>query len=213
MLSGILILSKDFKGAESMSIPLPECLEAVKNSLSSINITTLEQLTLIDEASLLKVPGMNPRTVKELQEVMEENGLSLLKEPLHSFATSFMVYGNLKCDNAPKRRIIRDYLIVWWMKDANQLKNFVTENVVLNKIGSEKVRGIEALINNYPPIEEVVMSLEIKEILTHGKEAAAHGTVTFKSGQQVHFSEFYTFDSHKKEARINFITNYTLHSN
>lgn len=196
-----------------MSTPLPDTIgNSVKKRLFSINITSLEQLMMIDQHSLLKLHGIGPQAVKQLEEMMEENGLSMLKEPLHSFSAPFIVYGNLKCDNASKRRVIRDYIILLWMKETHQLTNLLTENVVMDKIGSDKLTGIDAIINSYDDEGKSVRSLEIKEILSHGKEGAAHGTVTFSNDKQIHFSEFYTFESHKKDARISFITNYTLHS-
>lgn len=194
-----------------MTTPIPKTVGKVaKGILDIVQLNTLEQLTKVDERSLLKLHGMGPKAIEKLKDSMEEINLSILDEPLHPFLTNFLVIGDLACDNAPKRRIIRDYLILLWMKNANQLSEVLNEEVEMNRINQAKVQGIEETIDFSSKNQMPIQSLEITEILSHGKEGAAHGRVTFTSGEPLHFAEFYTFDSHKKEARIKTITSYIL---
>lgn len=193
-----------------MTTPLPNIGKTAENALKTIHITTLEQLTLIDEHSLLKLHGMGPKAVKIIKEALKNNTLSLQEKPSHPFAASFVVIGDLKCDNAPKRRIIRDYLVLLWMENKNNLLEVITEDVSLHRVDTEPVQGIDAAVTTVNPEKEPLSSLEITRILSHGKEGAAHGVITFNTGAQVHFAEFYTFESNKKDARIKTITRYIL---
>lgn len=193
-----------------MQTPIPNISATVNQSFQKHNITSLEQLTNIDEKSLLMLHGVGPKTINTLKASLKEANLSMLEEPFHPFTTDFLVFGDLKCDNAPKRRIIRDYLIMLWMKDESRLGEVVNENVMINSIKQDSMEGIENLIKVINEEDESIISLEIPQILSHGKEGSAHGVVTFASGAQKYFAEFYQFESTKKDARIKRITRYTI---
>ncbi|WP_239748445.1 hypothetical protein [Mammaliicoccus sp. A-M2] len=55
-----------------------------------------------------------------------------------------------------------------------------------------------------------VSSLEIKTMLTHGKEASTHGTIILNSGEEIYFAEMYEFENHKKDAKVKAITSYII---
>ena len=102
-----------------MTTPIPKTVGKVaKGILDIVQLNTLEQLTKVDERSLLKLHGMGPKAIEKLKDSMEEINLSILDEPLHPFLTNFLVIGDLACDNAPKRRIIRDYFCLLYTSDA-----------------------------------------------------------------------------------------------
>lgn len=197
------------KGCIGMSNNIPNIGKPAKRALEHVNITRLEQLTQLDEKSLLSLHGVGPKAVDLLKTAMEKENISMLNEPFHPFSTDFIVLGDLKCDNAPKKRVIRDYLILLWMKDDTQLLEVINENVTVHQISHETIEGIDNLVQTIST-EEAIISLELSQLLTHGKEGAAHGVVTFQSGIQKHFAEFYVFESHKKDARIKSITRYVV---
>lgn len=193
-----------------MSTKLPNIGKTAKNALKTISINTLEQLTMIDEDSLLKLHGIGPKAVQIIKSALQDNGLTLRENPFHPFATNFLVIGDLKCDNAPKRRVIRDYLILLWMEDKNQLLEVVEEDVSLNCINIEPVQGLDAVMSLVYLSKQPLIALVITKILSHGKEGSAHGIAIFNTGIQVHFAEFYTFENNKKDARIKSITRYII---
>lgn len=193
-----------------MPTELPNIGKTAKNALKTISISTLEQLAMIDEDSLLKLHGIGPKAVRIIKTALQDSGLALREKPFHPFAANFLIIGDLKCDNAPKRRVIRDYLILSCMEDKKQLLEVVKEDVSLNSINNHFVQGIDAVMSTVHLVKEPLSSLEITRILSHGKEGAAHGTVTFNTGTQVHFAEFYTFENNKKDARIKSITRYII---
>ena len=94
------------------------------------------------------------------------------------------------------------------MQDQAQLTKYLSEEVIIETTNSENYYGRDAIISlrSVPP--EQISSLEIKQILSHGKYASAHGKVIKHDGKSIRFAEFQTFESHKKDARISHITIY-----
>lgn len=95
-----------------MSSPLPKIGKPAMNALHHINIKTIEDAARLDETTLLKIHGVGPKAVSILRDTLTEKGLKFAESNQLSFTPDFAVLGDLKCDNAPKRRIIRDFIIV-----------------------------------------------------------------------------------------------------
>lgn len=187
---------------------LPNIGRPARNALLTVNITELKQLTPFTAQDILKLHGVGPKAVEMLTKALEAEGLYFAEKAELPFSTPFMVVGDLGCDNAPKRRVVRDYLIASWMQDQAQLTKCLSEEVTIETTNSESHHGLEALISLRSVSPEQISSLEIKQILSHGKYASAHGKVTKHDGSTIHFAEFQTFESHKKDARISHITIY-----
>ena len=60
-----------------------------------------------------------------------------------------------------------------------------------------------------PKLPSQITALHIYNILTHGKEGAANGTVITADGQTHHWAYFIEFENHKKDARIKNISSYS----
>lgn len=187
---------------------LPNIGRPARNALLTVNITELKHLTQYTAQDILKLHGVGPKAVEMLTKALEAEGLYFAEKAELPFSTPFMVVGDLGCDNAPKRRVVRDYLIASWIQDQAQLMEYLSEKVMIETTKSENDYGRDALISlrSVPP--EQISSLEIKQILSHGKYASAHGKVTKHDGSTIRFAEFQTFESHKKDARISHITIY-----
>lgn len=177
---------------------LPKIGKPATNALNTINITTLEQVAQLDEHNLAKLHGMGPKAIGILKEALLEQGLSFsqLDEDLKN--VKFTVLGDLKCDNAPKRRIIRDIVIASIVGDEKCLTEWLTDDLVWNVPGSFELIGRKAFLEEINGHLQKVSSLEIKSMLTHGKEASTHGTIILNSGEEIYFAEMYEFENHKK---------------
>ncbi len=55
---------------------LPKISAPAQRALQSIGVTTLEQLTKVSEAELMKLHGMGPNALGKLREALKMNGLS-----------------------------------------------------------------------------------------------------------------------------------------
>lgn len=103
-------------------------------------------------------------------------------------------------------------VILWWMKDTAGVAELVHENVRIDAVLGNRLEGRKLLLDAVLAEEREVASLEFTQILSHGKEGAAHGVIRFSNGEQQHFADFYTFENNKKEARIQGITRYVIGS-
>ncbi|UXV32660.1 helix-hairpin-helix domain-containing protein [Mammaliicoccus sciuri] len=125
---------------------LPKIGKPATNALNKINVTTLEQVAQLDEHNLAKLHGMGPKAIGILKEALLEQGLSFsqLDEDLKN--VKFTVLGDLKCDNAPKRRIIRDIVSASLVGDEKYLNEWLTDDLVWKVPGSFELKGRKAFL-------------------------------------------------------------------
>ncbi|WP_152655499.1 DNA-directed RNA polymerase subunit alpha C-terminal domain-containing protein [Oceanobacillus sp. CFH 90083] len=193
-----------------MSNPLPKIGKPATNALHHINITTLEEVAKLDEKTLLKIHGVGPKAVKILEETLEEKGLSFADNHPLPFTLDFAVIGDLKCDNAPKRRFIRDFITGRAAGKEEILKDVITDDVTWHIINKEEIHGFSNFCEKVSTADYNISSVEIDRNLTHGKEGASHTTMTLNNGRQIHIADFFEFVSNKKDAKIKKITTYLM---
>ncbi|WP_218781634.1 DNA-binding protein [Paenibacillus sp. MY03] len=58
------------------SIPLPKTSRPAERAMNHVGITTLNQLTSVTEAELLRLHGMGPKAIRILKASLEEHGLT-----------------------------------------------------------------------------------------------------------------------------------------
>ncbi|MEK4299363.1 DNA-binding protein [Oceanobacillus sp. FSL W8-0428] len=191
-----------------MSSPLPKIGKPAMNALHHINIKTIEDAARLDETTLLKIHGVGPKAVSILRDTLTEKGLKFAESNQLSFTPDFAVLGDLKCDNAPKRRIIRDFIIGRAAGKEEILKDVLTEDVIWCVINREEIHGFLNFSQKVSETDYPVSSVEIAMNLTHGKEGASHTTMTLNDGRQIYIADFFGFASNKKDAKIKMITTY-----
>ena len=99
------------------------------------------------------------------------------------------------CDNAPKRRIIRDLNIAFAKGDVKTLAEQFHQDVEWEMIGDITISGFESVVEYLEKIKSSkAKTLELKQIISHGKHAAASGIITFKT-DKIAFHDFYEFSS------------------
>ncbi len=181
-----------------MSSPLPKIGKPAMNALHHINIKTIEDAARLDETTLLKIHGVGPKAVSILRDTLTEKGLKFAESNQLSFTPDFAVLGDLKCDNAPKRRIIRDFIIGRAAGKEEILKDVLTEDVIWCVINREEIHGFLNFSQKVSETDYPVSSVEIAMNLTHGKEGASHTTMTLNDGRQIYIADFFGFASNKK---------------
>lgn len=86
----------------------------------------------------------------------------------------------------------------------------VTDEIVWNIIGDKKVEGKEKFIEELEKMKsEKATELTIEQVLSHGKEGAANGTMKMKNGKKYAFSNFYIFKN-TKSTDLKSITSYVI---
>ncbi|WP_239775916.1 DNA-binding protein [Mammaliicoccus sp. K-M42] len=189
---------------------LPKIGKPATNALDKINVTTLEQVSKLDYHNLSKLHGVGPKAINILKEALNEQGMSFSKLDADLSDLEFTVLGDLKCDNAPKRRIVRDIVIASVVGDEHYLNEWLADDFIWIVPGEFELNGKAAFIEEINEHLQKVSSLEIASMLTHGKEASTHGTIINQTGETIHFAEIYEFENHKKDSKIKKITSYII---
>lgn len=193
-----------------MRSPLPKIGKPATNALQHINIKTLEDVAKLDEKTLLKIHGVGPKAVSILKDTLAEKGLNFADNNQLPFNPDFAVIGDLKCDNAPKRRIIRDFIIGRAAGKKEILKDVITDDVTWHIINKEEIHGFSNFCEKVSAADYNISSIGISSTLTHGKEGASNTTITLNNGRQIHIADFFEFASNKKDAKIQMITTYLM---
>lgn len=172
---------------------IPNIGKIAANALSSIGITELEHLNRIDKNNLLKIHGIGPKAANILKQSLTDSNLKFKQvEPL-PYSTDFAVLGSLECNNAPKREVIRDFIIASYKKDLHAVSDLCSED-----------------FNSHISLADKNLSaLEILTIITHGKEGAAEVIAVTADGKRDNFAYFINFENHKKNAKIKNVTIYS----
>ncbi|WP_099222643.1 nuclear transport factor 2 family protein [Listeria costaricensis] len=183
---------------------LPNIGRPAKQALASVQIHTLEDVARQSQANLGKLHGVGPKALRLLETALLEQGLQFAEQ------MDFIVVAPRDCENAPKKGIMRDYLIASGAVDRKRLTELLTADFIWRVPGEFEMAGRERFIEELERNKETVSSLVIDSIVSHGKEGVAHGTMTTTQGMHVYFADFFRFENHKKEARIQSITSYVL---
>lgn len=187
---------------------LPNIGKPATRALNGSGINCLEELRQVSAKSLLKLHGVGPKAILLLEVALGEAGLAFGPDLELPFDIDFLALGDLSCDNAPKRRVIRNYLLATWSQNAPATSDYLSLDASLTEAGNEKpLEGLDQVLTAYQA-SDAVRRLQIHQILSHGKEGAAHASLTLNSGQQIAFAEFYHFESHRKDAKLLKITRY-----
>lgn len=191
---------------------LPSIGKPAKHALKAIGITTLEQVSTLDKASLLKIHGVGPKALTILEKALKDQNLAFQLPSSDDTVpqTDFAVIGSLNCDNAPKRKIIRDYLIAAASGNLPLLNTILSDSFYWIVPGKQPLEGKDLFIKMIRKEQKELSTLEIKSILTHGKEGSAHGVLTTKTGDKVYFSDIIRFKNHQKNAPISEITSFII---
>ena len=98
------------------------------------------------------------------------------------------------CGNAPKRAFIRDFNVAFAQADIPTLLAAVTGDIRWDMVGDKVISGKEAFAAAMEDMKEHrATELIIDRIVTHGREAAASGTLVMENGRRYAFADMYTF--------------------
>jgi hypothetical protein len=116
------------------------------------------------------------------------------------------------CGNAPRKRVLLDWLTALASGDLDKVLGELSESIVWDIVGDRQVEGLDAArqyvlerMDGYPG-----KALRIDNIITHGTTAAANGTLVTKDGRSLAFCDVYTFTRASVTGKIRTITTYQL---
>lgn len=114
------------------------------------------------------------------------------------------------CGNSPKMEFLKKFNIAFAKGDLKFIIESVTDEIVWNIIGDQKIEGKEKFYQELEKMKSVkAKELIIDQILSHGKEGATNGIIKMQNGKKYAFSDFYKFKG-AKGATINSITSYVI---
>lgn len=99
------------------------------------------------------------------------------------------------CGNAPKKKIILDFNIAFAHGDVEGVLAFLSPGAIWEVVGDNTWSGtaeIQTALKGMGSIK--ARKLNIQQIITHGKDASAHGVMEFVEGR-IRFADFYEFTS------------------
>ena len=99
------------------------------------------------------------------------------------------------CDNAPKRRLIKDLNIAFAKADIPALLNFFHESIEWEMVNDKTISGIENVTAFLQTMQHYkAKKLVLEYVLSHGKLASTSGIMEY-GDKQIRFADFYEFTS------------------
>src|SRR5690606_1054033 len=100
------------------------------------------------------------------------------------------------CGNAPKKEIIAELNIAWAKADVIAITDFFHPEIEWEMVDEHNtIKGISQVTLFLENMKAApALALHLQTVITHGKYAAARGTLQFND-QEVRFHDFYEFSS------------------
>lgn len=96
------------------------------------------------------------------------------------------------------QKLLEEFNKAFSKNDTAFISDHVTDNIKWTAVGDFSVEGKEAFIKALKSMEsDEPLELEIKKIITHGKDAAVNGVMKTKGGKQYAFCDVYKFSGFK----------------
>ncbi len=113
-----------------------------------------------------------------------------------------------------KAKLLRDFNEAFAKNDVNFILENVSDNIVWNLVGDRAIEEKEAVQIALQEMQHIkTLDMTITRIVTHGKSAAANGSMKIKevSGKikTFGFADFYEFDGFK-DSKIRKMTSYVV---
>ncbi|MHA6251484.1 hypothetical protein [Oceanobacillus sp. CAU 1775] len=115
------------------------------------------------------------------------------------------------CGNAPRKFILRDLFLAIVERDNENILEIVAEDLIYEEVGKGQYEGVPALLER---VDEMVSNdidtLELIQIITHGKTAAVNGRLVTVDQKEIHFATIVMFASAGKQAKVKKMTSYII---
>lgn len=113
------------------------------------------------------------------------------------------------CGNAPRKAVVRDFLIALYQRDEPAVLDRLRDDVQWDVIGSTQLHGHQA-VESWLKTQPDVSALHLLTIITYGTDCAADGRVVGDDGTQTAFSHVFSFAGHTKTAQLKTVRSYLV---
>lgn len=116
------------------------------------------------------------------------------------------------CDNAPRKQIVIDFTVAVLTEQSDVIEDYSHETITWHEIKDHKeIEGVNNLISVLQNEgRDIIETLEIYQVITHGKFASINGVISFANGAKVDFCDVYTFSSAAKSGKVKEVKSYKL---
>lgn len=113
------------------------------------------------------------------------------------------------CRNAPRKEILRDFVVALAERDGEKIVLLVADNIVWTLVGERVLTGRDAVrrwVTSLPEVNGVVFG----SLLTHGRGASVDGALGMVDGTHSGFCHVLRFTGAAKTAKILGVTSYVI---
>ncbi|MGM7702383.1 hypothetical protein ACSVDE_11710 [Pseudalkalibacillus sp. Hm43] len=116
------------------------------------------------------------------------------------------------CGNSPKGKLIKEITIAFAKRDLDSLSDYISDGFTWEIVGENKINGRENCYNQLCKMnkDRQVLQIEIKSIITHGREGAVNGSLILDNSKEISFCDIYQFTSAGKNSKIKVLTSYNI---
>lgn len=102
------------------------------------------------------------------------------------------------CGNSPKKELLKNLTIYFVTYDLANVAPYLDEQITWTLVGDQAIVGRDHFLAALQQMaSNKATELTIHSIVTHGREAALHGSMKMADGTQWGFADFYEFSSAK----------------
>jgi len=118
------------------------------------------------------------------------------------------------CNNAPKKQVVIDFTVGIIMKQIEVIKEYADESIIWYQLKEgKKVQGQCSMLTTLQEENnKAVDSLEIDQVITHGKLASINGVISLANDIEVEFCDVYVFSSAARSGKVKEIKSYRIES-
>lgn len=112
-----------------------------------------------------------------------------------------------RCGNAPRKAVIRDFIIDLYSGHVPEATALLTESVQWERAGGDVLNDLQE-VEAWLSSASLPRELQIKTVLTHGTDCGVDGMVTYADGTRERFCHIVFFTGGAKTARIKEVRSY-----
>ncbi len=113
------------------------------------------------------------------------------------------------CGNAPRKRILRDFVVSLAERDSEQITALLADSASWSIVGVDTLNGgddVRDWMSGLPEVDEVLFD----SLLTHGRGASVDGVLRLADGRSTGFCHVLRFTGAAKRAKVSGVKSYIL---
>lgn len=116
------------------------------------------------------------------------------------------------CDNAPRKQIVIDFTVAILKQQNEIVEEYADESIVWFQLkDNKKIESLSSLITIFQDEnKDIIETLEVYQVITHGKFASINGVISLANGTKVDFCDVYMFSNTARSGKVKEIKSYRV---